>query len=387
MASSPVTPRRDGESRTLTGLKGGRRLRIGIDGRNLKRFGTGFIRYTVELCKALDVVLPEAEFYVYSPFPLELPVKSDRWISRVDPWTLNGRIRGAFWLKTRLGSLLRNDRLDSFWGTVTFLPSLPDKVKRVVSVHDVVHLVAPETMSFRLNLPLYMFFSRDCRRADAILTNSQGTADRLLATLGCHTVGVVRPAASEDFRPRPAPEIASCLERYGIRAPYILGVGVSVRRKNTQALVEAFAAMKRAGELPDHSLVLAGPPLASNTRLEELIAANPTDINRIGYVEEKDLPALYCGASVFAFPSLYEGFGIPVLEARACGTRIVATDMPELREAGGDGPIYIAPTVAGVRDGILEALSRPAPRPLTASERPSWVESVQPLAHALASVD
>jgi glycosyltransferase involved in cell wall biosynthesis len=387
MASSPITHSRDGESRTLTGLKGRRRLRIGIDGRNLKRFGTGFIRYTVELCKALDVVLPEAEFYVYSPFALDLPVKSDRWISRVDPWTFNGRIRGALWLKTRLGSFLRNDRLDSFWGTVTFLPSLPDNVKRVVSVHDVVHLVAPETMSFRLNLPLHLFFSRDCRKADAILTNSRGTADRLLATLGCHTVGVVRPAVSGDFRPHPASEVASCLARYGIRTPYILGVGVSVRRKNTQVLVEAFAAMKRAGELPDHSLVLAGPPLASNTRLEELLAANPTDINRIGYVEEKDLPALYCGASVFAFPSLYEGFGIPVLEARACGTRIVATDMPELREAGGDGPIYIAPTAAGVRDGILEALSRPAPSPLTASERPSWVESVRPLARALASVD
>ena len=387
MASSPVIPPRDRESRTLNELKRGRRLRIGIDGRNLKRFGTGFIRYTVELCKALDVVLPEAEFYVYSPFPLELPVKSDRWISRVDPWSFNGRIRGAVWLKTRLGSLLRNDRLDSFWGTVTFLPALPDNVKKIVSVHDVVHLVAPETMSFRLNLPLHMFFSRDCRRADAILTNSQGTADRLFATLGCHTVGVVRPAVSEDFRPRPAPEIASCLARYGIRAPYILGVGVSVRRKNTQVLVEAFAAMKRAGELRDYSLVLAGPPLAANPRLEELLAANPADINRIGYVEEKDLPALYCGASAFAFPSLYEGFGIPVLEARACGTRIVATDMPELREAGGDGPIYVAPTAAGVRDGILAALSRPAPSPLGASERPSWVESVQPLAHALASVD
>jgi glycosyltransferase involved in cell wall biosynthesis len=387
MASSPVRLEHGQQSHGLTALKGNRRLRIGIDGRNLKRFGTGFIRYTVELCKALDVVLPEAEFYVYSPFPLELPIKSDRWISRVDPWTLNGRIRGALWLKTRLGALLRNDRLDSFWGTVTFLPSLPDRVKKVVSVHDVVHLVAPETMSFRLNLPLYLFFSRDCRRADAILTNSQGTADRLLATLGCHTVGVVRPAASEDFIPRPAGEIAQCLARYGIRTPYILGVGVSVRRKNTQVLVEAFAAMKRAGELPDHSLVLAGPPLAHDARLEALLAANGADISRIGYVDEKDLPALYCGASVFAFPSLYEGFGIPVLEARACGVRVVATDSPELREAGGEGPIYIAPTVAGVRNGILESLSRPAPNPLLASERYSWVDSVQPLAAALASAD
>jgi len=388
MASLPVSLPRENESRILTGIKGNRRLRIGIDGRNLARFGTGFIRYTVELCKALDAALPDAEFYVYSPYPMELPVKSERWISRVDHWTLNGRIRGAVWLKTRLGSLLKNDQLDSFWATVTFLPSLPDTVKSVVSVHDVVHLVAPETMSFRLNLPLYMFFSRDCRRADAILTNSQGTADRLHATLGCHTVGVVRPAASEDFRPRPAAEVAACIAKYNIKGPYILGVGVSVRRKNTQVLVEAFLRMKRAGELPsDYSLVLAGPPLAHDANLEALLSVNKADINRIGYVDEDDLPALYCGASVFAFPSLYEGFGIPVLEARACGVRVVSTDSPELREAGGEGPVYIAPTIAGVRSGIIEALSRPAPPPLLASERYSWIDSVQPLAHALATVD
>src|SRR5260221_5489555 len=121
MASLPVSLPRENESRILTGIKGNRRLRIGIDGRNLARFGTGFIRYTVELCKALDAALPDAEFYVYSPYPMELPVKSERWISRVDHWTLNGRIRGAVWLKTRLGSLLKNDQLDSFWATVTFL--------------------------------------------------------------------------------------------------------------------------------------------------------------------------------------------------------------------------------------------------------------------------
>ncbi len=362
------------------------RLRIGIDGRNLKRFGTGFIRYTVELCRALDAALPEAEFYVYSPFPVELPVRSERWIPRVDRWSLNGRIRGALWLKTRLGFLCRNDNLDSFWATVTFLPFLPAGVKKVVSVHDVVHLVAGETMSFRLNLPLHLFFARDCRRADAILTNSQGTADRLLATLGCPTAGVVRPAVSEDFRPRPQSEIDAVRAKYGLDRPYVLGVGVSVRRKNVITLVEAFAAMKAAGELCDHALALVGPGITADQRLNDLLAANRAQIRTLGYVPEEDLPALYCGASVFAFPSLYEGFGIPALEARACGTRVVATDMPELREAGGPDAVYIEPTVADVRRGILEALSRPAPPPLGVNDRPSWLKSVQPLASALATM-
>jgi glycosyltransferase involved in cell wall biosynthesis len=364
-----------------------RRLRIGIDGRNLKRHGSGFIRYTVELCKALDVALPEAEFYVYSPFPVDLPVASDRWISRVDNRSLSGRIRGAFWLKTRLGSMLRHDQLDSFWGTVTFLPRLPNTVKKVISVHDVVHLIVPETMSFRLNLPLHLFFSRDCRKADAILTNSQGTADRLYATLGCHTVGVVRPAVSDDFRPRSKVEIESCRAKYGITTPYILGVGVSVRRKNIETLIMAFVAMKRNGELPGYTLVLAGGGRVHDHGLSQLLAENQADVKMLGYVEEEDLPALYSGASVFAFPSLYEGFGIPALEARACCTRIVTTDSPELREAGGEDAVYVSPTVNGVCEGIREALLRPVPPPLRASQRPSWVDNVKPLAQALSAVD
>ena len=362
-----------------------RRLRIGIDGRNLKRYGTGFIRYTVELCKALDVALPEAEFYVYSPFPVELPGQSDRWIARVDPWSLGGRIRGAAWLKTRLGSLCRNDRLDSFWATVTFFPTLSNRVKKVASVHDIVHLVAPESMSFRLNLPLFLFFARDCRRADAILTNSQGTADRLYATLRCHTDGIVRPAVSDDFRPRSPAEIQACRDKYGITTPYIFGVGVSVRRKNVEVLIEAFAAMLRDGELAGYTLVFAGPGRPQDRRLTAMLEANRARIKMLGYVAEEDLPALYSGAAAFVFPSLYEGFGIPVMEARACGTRVVATDMPELREAGGEGPIYIAPTVAGVRTGLSAALARPAPAALADGDRPSWLRSVQPLAHALST--
>ena len=341
------------------------------------------MRYTFELCRALDGAIPDAEFLVYSPFPVKLPVVSSRWIPRVDPWSLKGRIRGAIWLKTRLGALCRHDRLDSFWATVTFLPALPAGVKKVVTVHDVVHLVAPQTMSFQMNLPLYLFFERDVRRADAILANSQGTADRLYRTMGCRTAGIVRPAISGDFRPRSPSEIQRCREKYGITMPYVLGVGVSVRRKNIEVLIEAFTSMKRAGELDDHILVLAGPKRTGDRLLDGLIKENLASTKLLGYVPEEDLPALYSGASIFVYPSLYEGFGIPVLEARASGTRVVATDLPELREAGGDQPIYIQPTREGVRQGILDALRRLPATPLENFERPTWVESVKPLAQAL----
>jgi glycosyltransferase involved in cell wall biosynthesis len=360
-------------------------LRIGIDGRHLAQRGTGFTRYIVEACRALDIILPKAQFLIYSPRPVEMPVVSDRWISRVDPLPLSGRIPGAIWLKTRLGLLSRHDRLNSFWGTVNFLPTLSPDVKRIVTVHDLVHLVAPETMSLRRNLPLWLFFAHDVRLADAILTNSQGTADRLYQKLARRAAGIVRPAVSDHFSRRPPAEIRACKVKYGITQPYILCVGPSFARKNVRILIEAFSGLKHENKLCEYNLIVIGPRRTRERQLASLLERNSEFVKVLGYIPDEDLPALYSGASVFVFPSLYEGFGIPVLEARACGTRVVATDLPELREAGGTEPIYVTPTMEGVRTGILDALRMSPPHPLLASQRPTWVDNVGPLAKALAT--
>ena len=102
-------------------------------------------------------------------------------------------------------------------------------------------------------------------------------------------------------------------------------------------------------------------------------------VHDIGYVAEDQLPALYSGSDVFVFPSKYEGFGMPVLEARACGTRVVTTDSPELREAGGQNAVYITPTEESLRRGILEALASPRPNLLTLRNH-SWEQSASAMA-------
>ena len=103
----------------------------------------------------------------------------------------------------------------------------------------------------------------------------------------------------------------------------------------------------------------------------------------LGYVPDDDLPALYSGCDVFVFPSIYEGFGIPVLEARACGARVVATDIPEIREAGGDSTTYVMPTSEGIRSGIMRVLSQPQTAS-TGTMRPhTWEESAVTFARLL----
>ena len=110
--------------------------------------------------------------------------------------------------------------------------------------------------------------------------------------------------------------------------------------------------------------------------------AEGDNIRTLGYVEQQDLPGLYAGAEVFAFPSLYEGYGMPVAEALACGTRVLATNIPALREAGGEHSLYVEPTVEGIAAGLLQSLESPRPVAGRHSRR-SWRESAAELADVL----
>ncbi len=153
--------------------------------------------------------------------------------------------------------------------------------------------------------------------------------------------------------------------------------------KNLDLLVKTFINIKNQGLLPQYKLVLIGGKGWKYKNLVDRIACNERDpIVSRGYVTNEDLPPLYTGAEIFIFPSIYEGFGMPVLEARACGTRVVTTDIPELREAGGSDAIYIKPTQESIQQGILDALKQPPPQ-RSSLDLPTWEESSLALGAAL----
>jgi glycosyltransferase involved in cell wall biosynthesis len=128
-------------------------------------------------------------------------------------------------------------------------------------------------------------------------------------------------------------------------------------------------------------LVLAGPTGWKNHGLKRRLAeASAYGLVLAGYVPDELMPILYSEADALVFPSLYEGFGMPVLEARTCGTRVVTTDIPELREAGDQYVVYAEPSVEGVKGGIMRAISSPKPPPATGH---SWKEAAQILAREL----
>lgn len=357
------------------------RVRIGIDARQIenRRKLTGVGRYIIEICRGLHEAIPEAQFLLYGQSEVRMPLDSPRFIPRVEPKAWARWMKSVVWLKVRAGLLLRHDQLDAYWAASTLLPCLPRGLGSVSTVYDLNHLVVPESMPALTLWTHRLFFRRDVARSSAVVTISSGTALRIQTQLGLATDAVVRPAASQIFVPPERTAVSAVLDRYGIAANYLLAVGTLEPRKNLESLISAFLSLCEAGELPDHQLVLVGSDGWKNEGVKALIAANAGTIRTLGYVPDGDLPALYAGCRAFVFPSIYEGFGIPVLEARLCGARVVAADVPEIREACGESGYFVTPDVEGLKGGIRRSLGDTAVA-VGATEVPSWREGAETLA-------
>lgn len=360
-------------------------LRIGIDGEALRTPLSGVGQYVLQLARGLDELLPDASFFVYARLPAErLVLPSPRWTLRREPFAPLRRLPSFAWLKTRGAQLCRRDGLDVFWAGRTLHPHLGAPVRTVCTVHDLNHLIVPETMEAATRWSHRLWLRGDVEAADVVIANSLGTAQRLGNLLGVPVQGVVTPGLAAQYRPldearRPA--ALAALRKLGIEPPYLLSVATLEPRKNVAALFRAFVALRRRGELPDCRLVLAGARGWRDDALRaELKAARADGVVVPGFVPDALMPALYGCAQALLCPSRYEGYGMPVLEARACGTRVVVTDIPELRESGGAHAVLIEPSEAGIRAGLQRAMTL-APRPEPGlTERHAWRRQAQLLA-------
>ena len=358
------------------------RLRIGIDGRVFLGNKTGISHYVTELCKVLDRELVDAEFIVYSRDSVELPVDGPRWILRTESSSLRKKLKNIVWHKFVSGFLCRKDRIDVYWGAGSFLPFFLGNISTVLTVYDMSYKIVPEAM-YIFNLWAFrLFFKGDALKATKITTISNGTSERLYNILGCDSVVMIYPSANKSFVPQKESVIRKCLKKYGITQPYLLAVATWEPRKNLQLLLETFLRMKQQGELVDYNLVLVGGRGWKDDKITSIVGDNikNSGVAPLGYVASEDLAAFYSGATAFLFPSMYEGFGMPVLEARKCGIPVITSDTPELREAGGSGCIYIQPTSDGIRDGILYCLNEELDASIDDVNNPTWDEGAKKMA-------
>ncbi|GAC1633814.1 MAG: glycosyltransferase family 1 protein [Nevskia sp.] len=357
--------------------QGGAGLRIGIDGRYQGQPVSGMPRYIDGLCRALDELLPEAQFFLYAVKPDGIRLPSARWTLRTETQPRYAKLKPNPWWWFRAHRLIAEDALDVLWATAHFLPRPVAGVRYCLTIHDLTCKLYPQTMKRANRLAHALLFDRHVRRADTVFTVSQGTRERLEGMTGRRAEAVVSPDAGAQFQPADAVAQAAVRARHGLARPYLLAVSTLEPRKNFGSLVEAFVALKRAGELREHELILIGRTLWRGDAIgQALAAAEPWGVRCLGHVADADLPALYSASALFCMPSLYEGFGIPVREARRCGARVLTTDIPELREAGDERCVYVAPTPAAIADGIRCALAAPEPG-VYCGPASSWLKQAQ----------
>jgi glycosyltransferase involved in cell wall biosynthesis len=199
------------------------------------------------------------------------------------------------------------------------------------------------------------------RRARGLVCISEATERDLLEMFpGARGKTVAVPlAVSEDLRPEPSPdELGDVRARLELPDEFVLAAGTLEPRKNLPRLIQAHAQITGAPPL-----LLAGP---KGWQIEDALAGaaeRPGAVRQLGYVADSDLAALYRLCTVFAYPSLYEGFGLPLLEAMSCGAACLTSNVSSLPEVGGDAVLYADPfEVASIRDGLAELLASPARR-------------------------
>jgi len=357
------------------------KVRIGIDGRYMGSPVSGIPRYINELCKQLDILLPNAVFLIYAQRADGISLPSPRWEIRAETSKQFTRIKPNIWWKLRAGRLIRSDRLDVLWAGGGLLPGRAGSVPIVMTVHDLTFRLFPDTVPRFTLWAFRLFFRRDLLRANRTIANSEGTRNKLSEFYGRAADVVVRPAAAAHFRPASVDEQAAVRAQYALSLPFLLAVSTLEPRKNFTSLIEAFLLLKRGGKFPDHELVIIGKKGWKNGPLARMLASSEgRRIRSLGFVPDAHLPALYSACAVFCMPSLYEGFGIPVLEARRCGARVVTTDIPELREAGDEHCIYVSPDAASIAEGIRQALTTHLPARQQPATGSSWhAEALQML--------
>lgn len=367
-------------------------MRIGIDYTAAAWQGAGIGRYTRELVRHAVAMRSGFEYVLFyaagglppaSPYVRDLEELTETYANvQAVPIPLTPRQLTILWQRVRLPLPVEQftGGLDVLHAPDFVLP--PTRARTLLTVHDLTFLIHPEAAEPKLQRYLARVLPRSLRRADLVLVDSRATRDDLMRLQGvpAERIAVVYPGVSSAFRRLPPTEVQAVRERLQLPATFLLFVGTLEPRKNLPRLLEALAL------LPD------APPLVIAGRKGWLYdavfdAAERWQVQQrvqfLDYVADADLPALYNMAQVFVYPSLYEGFGLPVAEALACGTPVVTTAAGSLPEVTGDAAIIADPySPAGIAAAIQQAQHQ-APRlrhagPLQARRFP-WEQAARAL--------
>lgn len=323
-------------------------MRIGLLTYGLDRPLTGIGRYTLELAKAMSALRPQPDVVLLCAGgrgPLA-QYNGSPYTKVAGARLLPGLMTAGNLVLSQLAQRLKLDVIHDPTGTTPLLFAMK-QCAAIVTIHDVFAWSLPGHSSLLDTLIYKQWLPRILPKVDAVITVSRQSQDDIQKYLSppAERVRVIPYGVTNLFRPISPPAVQKHLqERFGFSFPYLLYVGALTQRKNIERALEAFARIRH--HFPDLHFVLAGPRTWKQTPVEDILQKLQIGdkVHLTGPLTDKDLPALYNGAALFVFPSLYEGFGLPVLEAMACGTPVLTSNVSSLPEVAGDAAVLVDPT-------------------------------------------
>ena len=326
-------------------------MKIGIEASTaveVRKAGVG--QYSYHLIRSLLSLTGESHHYTCyfrhaNPDPLQiLGIQhdvSEQLTARIMPFPV-------LWAQGRLPLEFRQHPQDVYFFPSSVVPLLNQPEKSVVTVHDLAFLFFQDCFSSGLRNWLKIATERSVKKARKVIAVSEATRQDILAYYQSDPdkVIVVHHGVSKAFSPQRPDDIDYVKQRYHIDGSYLLCVGTLQRRKNIPRLLQAFYLLKQKYQHPQ-KLVLVGQKYADLPEDEIFSTMKRLSLERdviwTGYIDRAEMPAIMSGAEVFVLPSLYEGFGMPALEAMACGAPVACSNTSSLPEVVGDNGIVFDP--------------------------------------------
>lgn len=335
-------------------------MRIAIDATSIPPKPAGAGIYAIELARAMMRRNAHDGYALFTRGPWLDSDAAGRKNWRIEHVDAASRTARLLWEQLTLPGALARLRIDVLHSTHHTLPLRPMRTRRVVTVHDLTFLRIPQRYTAARRIYMQTLTRRSARVADAIIVPSKAVLGDVTSMLGvaAEKVTVVYEAAGEQYRPVEAAVAAATARRYGIDGGYVLSVGSLEPGKNRARLIRAMRLLRDEGI--DRALVIVGQPAWKYE--DDLALIDDLSMrDRVvlpGYVAAVDLPALYSGATAVALPSLYEGFGLPVIEAMACGAAVLTSNASATAEVAGDAALLVDPrSLDAIRDGLRALLT------------------------------